>query len=77
MTEELMLEWLKIICTYRPRAFLNQPSMFVLDALKVHITDSVKYQLRKMETALVDIPGGMTSVLQQWTYPLTNPLNTG
>ena len=29
MTEELMLEWLKIIWGRRPRAFLNQPSMLV------------------------------------------------
>jgi len=25
MTEELMLAWLKIVCSRRPRAFLNQP----------------------------------------------------
>jgi len=64
MTEELMLEWLKIVWGHRPRAFLNQPSMLVLDAFKGHLTDSLKNQLRKMKTELVVIPGGMTSVLQ-------------
>ena len=32
MTEELMLEWLKIVWGHKSRAFLNQPSMLVLDA---------------------------------------------
>jgi len=57
MTEKLMLEWLKIVWGRRPRAFLNQPSMLVLYAFKGHLTDSVKNQLRKMETELVVIPG--------------------
>jgi len=32
MTEVLMLEWLKMVWRRRPRAFLNQPSMLVLNA---------------------------------------------
>ena len=72
MTEKLMLEWLKIVWGPSPRAFLNQPSMFVLDAFKEHLTDSVKNQLRKMKTELVVIPGGMTSVLQ----PMDVSINT-
>jgi hypothetical protein len=62
MTEELMMEWLKLVWSRRPGAFLNQPSKLVLDAFRGH--DSVKDQLRKMKTELVVIPGGMTSVLQ-------------
>ena len=61
-TEELMLEWLKIVWGHRPGSFLNQPSMLVLDAFKGHLTDSMKSQLHKMKTELVDIPGEMTSV---------------
>ena len=76
MTEELMLEWLKIVWGRRPRAFLNQPSVLVLDAFKGHLTDSVKNQLRKMNTELVVMPGGITSVLQPMDYPLTSPLKT-
>jgi len=60
MTEELMLEWLKIVWGCRTRAFLNQPSMLVLDAFKGHLADSVKNQLRKMKTEFIVIPGGMT-----------------
>ena len=41
MMESLMLEWLKIVWGRRPRAFLNQPSVLVLDAFKGHLTDSV------------------------------------
>jgi hypothetical protein len=60
MTEELMLERLKIVWTHRPGAFLNQQSMFFLDAFNRHVTDSVKDQLRKMKTELAVILGGMT-----------------
>jgi hypothetical protein len=69
MTEELMLEWLKIVCGCRPRAFLNQ---LVLDALKENLTDNMKNQLRKMKTELV-ILGGMTSVLQQMDVTINKP----
>jgi hypothetical protein len=63
MTEELMLVWLKLVWSRRPAAFLNQPSMLVLDEFKGHVTDSVKDKLCKMKIELV-IRGGMTSVLQ-------------
>jgi len=73
MTEELMLEWLNIVWGRSPRAFLNQPSMLVLDAFKGHLTDSVKNQLHKMKTELVVIPGGMTSVLQPMDVSINKP----
>jgi hypothetical protein len=64
MTEELMLKWLKVVCSRRPGAFLDQLTMLVLHAFKGHFTDSMTDQLRKMKTDLIVIPGGMTSVLQ-------------
>jgi len=67
------LEWLKIVWGRRPTAFLNQPSMLVLDAFKGHLTDSVKYQLHKMKTELVVILGGMTSVLQPKDVSINKP----
>ena len=73
MTEELMLEWLKTVWGRRPRAFLNQPSMLVLDAFKGHLYDSVKNQLCKMKTELVVIPGEMTSVLQPVDVSINEP----
>ena len=75
MTEQLMLEWLKQVWSRRPGAFLNQPSMLVLDAFKGHVTDSVKDQLRKMKTELVVIPGGMTSVLQPMDVSINLSIN--
>ena len=47
--------------------------MLVLDAFKGHHTDSVKNQLRKMNTELVVIPGGMTSVLQPMDISINKP----
>jgi hypothetical protein len=73
MTEELVLEWLKIVWSHWPRTFLNQLPMLVLDAFKGHVTDSVKDQLRKMKTELVVIPGGMTSMLQPMDVSINKP----
>ena len=67
------MEWLKTVWGRRHRAFLNQPSMLVLDAFKGHLTDSVKNQLRKMNTELVVIPGGMTTVLQPTDVSINKP----
>ena len=73
MTQELMLEWINIVWDCRPRTFLNQPSMLVLDTLKGHLSDSVKSQLRKMDTVLFVIPDGITSVLQPMDVPINKP----
>jgi len=73
MTEELLLEWLQIVWGRRPRAFLNQPSVLVLDSFKGHLSDSVKNQLRKMNTELLVIPGGITSVLQPLDVSINKP----
>jgi hypothetical protein len=73
MMEERMLEWLKIVWGRMPRAFLNQPSILVLDAFKGHLTDTVKNQFRKMKTELVVIPGGMISVLQPMDVSINKP----
>jgi len=73
MTEELMLEWLKIVWSHRPGVFLNQPSMLVLDAFKRHVTDSVKDQLHKTKTELIVILGGMTSLLQPMDVSINKP----
>jgi hypothetical protein len=73
MTEELMLEWLKIVWSHRPGTFLNQLSMLVLDTFKGHVTDSVKDQLCKMKIKLVVIPGGLTSVLQPMDVSINKP----
>jgi len=73
MTEELMLEWLKIVWGRTPTALLNEPSMPVLDVFIGHFTDSVKNQLLKMKTELVVIPGGMTSVLQPMDVSINKP----
>ena len=73
MTEKLMLEWLKIVWGRRTRAFFNQLSMLVLHAFKGHLTDTVKNQLRKMNTELVVIPSGMISVLQPMDVSINKP----
>jgi hypothetical protein len=73
MMEVLMLEWLEVIWSRRPGAFLNQPSMCALYAFKGHVTDSVKDQLQKKKTKLVVIPGGMRSVMQPLDISINKP----
>ena len=47
--------------------------MLVLDTLKGHLSDSVKSQLRTMDTVLFVIPDGITSVLQPMDVPINKP----
>ena len=77
MMEDMILEWLKIVWGRRPRAFLNQPSMIVLDAFKGHLTDPVKNKLRKMKLSLLSFQVEWHQCCNQWTYPLTSPLKRG
>ena len=47
--------------------------MLVLFAFKGHLTDSVKNKLRKLNTELLVIPGGMISVLQPIEVSINKP----
>jgi hypothetical protein len=66
-----MMEWLKIVWSHWPEAFLNQLSMLVLEAFKEH---SIKDQLHKMKTELVAAADGMTSVLQPIDILINKPI---
>jgi hypothetical protein len=77
MTEELLMEWLKIVWSRRPVAYLNQPSMLVLNAFKGHFTDTMKFRLHKMKTDLLTSQVKLHQCCNQWTYPLISPLKTG
>ena len=63
----------KFLWGRRPRVFLNQPSVLVLDAFKEHLTDSAKNLLYKMKTEFAVIPGEMTSLLQPMDVSISKP----
>jgi len=47
--------------------------MLVLDAFKRHLTQEVKGEMRKVNTDLIVIPGGMTSQLQVLDVVVNKP----
>lgn len=63
MTSSLMKDWLNIVWNKRPNA-RQQRAMLVLDSFRGHTTDEMKTALKRLNTDLVVIPGGMTSMLQ-------------
>jgi hypothetical protein len=63
MTNELMGDWLQVVWNRRP-GVLRKRGMLVLDAFKGHLTPEVKSVIHAMNTALLVIPGGLSSQLR-------------
>jgi hypothetical protein len=47
MTNELMMNWVKVICKQRPFTLLNKRGMLILDSYKGHLTQQVKEKMRR------------------------------
>jgi hypothetical protein len=63
MDENLVVDWLKTV--WGRHVGLRRPqSMLVLDVYRGHPTQSVKKEVKKLNTNLFIIPGSMTSQLQ-------------
>jgi hypothetical protein len=74
MTEGLMVEWLKEYWHRIPGALLKKKGMLVLDAFEGHLTEKVKTVASYLlNTDLVIIPGGITSVLQVLDVVVNKP----
>jgi hypothetical protein len=73
MTNELMMDWVKIIWNQRPGTLPNKRGMLVLDSFKGHLIQQVKEEMIKANTDLVVIPGGMTSQLQVLDVVVNKP----
>lgn len=76
MTADLMTEWIRIVWHRRPGGLRRPRNMLVLDAFKGHLTDSVKEELKRSNTDLVIIPGGMTSQLQPLDVSVNKPFKS-
>jgi hypothetical protein len=72
MTNELMMDWIKVVWKQRPGTVLNKRGMLVLDAFK-HLTQQVKEEMRKANTDLLVISGDMTSQLQVLDVVVNKP----
>lgn len=65
MDEQKMSEWLKEVYVKRPDGFFHQsPSLLIYDSMRAHLTDAVKAQVKKTNSVLAVIPGGLTKELQ-------------
>jgi hypothetical protein len=73
MTNELMMDWVKVVWKRRPGTLLNKRGMLVLDSFKGHLTQQVKEEMRKANTDLIVIPDGMKSQLQVLDVVVSRP----
>uniref|UniRef100_A0A8C5PNZ8 HTH CENPB-type domain-containing protein n=1 Tax=Leptobrachium leishanense TaxID=445787 RepID=A0A8C5PNZ8_9ANUR len=65
MDEEKMSEWLREVYVKRPDGFFHKsPSLLICDSMRAHLTDTVKTQVKKTNSVLAIIPGGLTKQLQ-------------
>ncbi|XP_029974633.1 uncharacterized protein LOC115408167 [Salarias fasciatus] len=65
MDEEKMSEWLREVYVKRPDGFApTSPSLLICDSMRAHLTEAVKMQVKKSNSELAVIPGGLTKELQ-------------
>ncbi|KAF4805282.1 hypothetical protein TURU_001438 [Turdus rufiventris] len=65
MDERVMKTWLTEVDAGRPGGFFHPlPGLLIFDSLCVHKTDSVKAMVKKMNSELAVIPGGLTKEVQ-------------
>lgn len=61
MDEEKMSEWLTEINAKQLGGFFHTaPSLLIYDSMRAHITDNVKKQVKRTNSVLAVIPGGLT-----------------
>lgn len=75
MTEDMVVEWYRLVWLMRPGASLRKgiPNLLVLDSFRGHLTEKVKAELRKEETDMLVIPGGLTGQLQPLDVGVNKP----
>uniref|UniRef100_A0A1A8I0R2 DDE-1 domain-containing protein n=1 Tax=Nothobranchius kuhntae TaxID=321403 RepID=A0A1A8I0R2_NOTKU len=65
MDEDMMAAWLREVYTKRRDGFFHtSPAMLICDSMRAHLTDAVKIQVKRMDTELTILPGGLTKELQ-------------
>ena len=65
MDEDLMRAWISEAFIKRPGGFFHtSSSMLIYDSMRAHLTETVKSLVRRANTVLMVIPGGLTKILQ-------------
>lgn len=73
MDESGMLVWAESYAKDRPGSQQKEPALLVFDSFKGHLTDTVKEEIKKHNTDLVVIPGGLTSICQPLDVSINRP----
>ena len=73
MDEAGLKVWIQKVWSARPGGLLRKRSLLIWDSFRAHLVDSVKEALRKTNTDIAVIPGGLTSVLQPLDVSLNKP----
>ena len=73
MDTERMKLWIEKVWRARRGGLGRQRSLLALDVFEVHMTDDVKGALKRENTDMAVIPGGLTSILQPLDVSLNKP----
>ena len=74
MDEEMMSDWLREVYVKRPDGFFHKsPSLLIYDSMRAHLTDVVKAKVKKTNSELCVIPGGLTKELQPLDIGINRP----
>ena len=74
MDEEMMSDWLQEVYMKRPDGFFHKsPSLLIYDSMHAHLTDAVKAKVKKTNSELCVIPGGLTKELQPLDIGINRP----
>ena len=67
------IKWINKVWEHRPGRLLNHKSLLVRDMFKSHLCENVKATIKKINTKIAVIPGGLTSTLQPLDACLNKP----
>ena len=74
MDEEMMCDWLREVYVKRPDGFFHKsPSPLIYDSMRAHLTDAVKAKVKKTNSDLAVIPGGLIKELQSLDIGINRP----
>ena len=74
MNEDILNDWIETVYVKRPGGFFDvKKALFVCDSMAAHKTDSIKAHLKKKNTQIAIIPGGLTKLLQPLDIDVNKP----
>ena len=77
MDDEGCIKWINEVWVRRPGGLLNHKSLLVWDMFKSHLCENVKATIKRFNTDIAVIPGGLTSIIQPLDVCLNKPFKDG